>query len=435
MTDASEKVSAPSPTERARFEAETARIARLSRRLIYIAAGGLLAIALLGIGLTNDAWPTLRQSLRDLVGGDLSLGALATLVVAVALVVFAALVLRRSRRAGEGTGATAPASFWLGIAFVVFCGLMILASWLQAHAVRSEFLAEKLEQQSVIARLKAQQVDDWSYERGLDMRFLVDTLKTLPLDEMDRQPEIKQLADLVLAQFLVGHSERIAVTLSRPDGQSLVSAGTIPDKDRAALVRDIREAARQGRQMRGAIQPGGARPDGLSVTFLVPFKVPSLGGVVEFVAAGLIDPSVGLLRTFNNWPVPNRNSEVELVFRDGNDIVHIVPPGPTPSIPLSFRVPASAPELQALGRNSSGTATDGIDHHGHRVVSAVQNVTAFPWIVIARASYAEAMAPVERQVVNIWMMTGAMIAFAGLFLMALWFQLRLTEMLRVHRLG
>ncbi len=435
MAEASEKMNTPSPTERARFEAETARIARLSRRLIYTAAIGLLAIALLGIGLTNDAWPTLRNTLRDLVGGDLSPGTLAALGVALALVVFAGLVLRRSRRAGEGTGGASLASFWLSIAFAAFCGLMMLASWLQAHAVRSEFIAEKLEQQAVIARLKAQQVDDWSYERGLDMRFLVDTLKTLPLDELDRQPEIKQLADLVLAQFVVGHSERIAVTLSRPDGQAVVSAGTIPEQDRPALARDIREAARQDRQMRGAIRPGGARPDGLSVAFLVPFKVPSQGGVVEFVAAALIDPTVGLLRTFNSWPMPSRSSEIELVFRDGNDIVHIVPPGPTPSIPLSFRLPASNPGLLAQGLKSVNTVADGVDHHGQRVVAAVQNVSTFPWIVIAKTDYAEAMAPVERQVVNIWMMTGAMIAFAGLFLLALWFQLRLTEMLRVYRLG
>ena len=410
-------------------------MARLARRLIVTASAGLVAIALLGIGLTNDAWPTLRQSLRDLFDGDPSVGTLVALGVVAMLVPLGVVVLWRSRRTGEGLSGTALAPFWLAIAFVAFCGLMITASWLQAQAVRNEFRAEKLEQQAVIARLKAQQVNDWSYERGLDMRFLVDTLKTLPLGEMERQPEIKQLADLVLSQFLVGHAERISVTLSRPDGQVLLSAGTIPERDRPALANEVRDAARQKREMRGAILPGGARPDGLSVAFLVPFRVPSPGGVVELVATAVIDPTIGLLRTFENWPMPSRSSELELVFREGNDIVHIVPPGPTPAVPLSFRIPASTPGLLAKGLQNANTVAYGFDHHGHRVVAAVQNVTAFPWIVIAKTDYAEAMAPVERQVVNIWTMTGAMIAFAALFLLALWFQLRLAETLRAYRLG
>ena len=416
--------------ERARFEAEAARMARTAQWLIVGAAAGLFGMAVLGIVLTNDAWPILQQALAALVEGGLSRDALLTVAIVLALLLFAAAVLRRARRAAHDQRRESLASIWLAGAYAVFCVLMATAGWLQAHSVRSDFLAERQEQQAAIARLKAQQVDDWAYERGIDVRFLVDTLRTLPLDEIGRQPEIGQLVELVLAQFLSGHAERISVTVARADGHPLVTAGALPASQEPALVREIREAARLRRDMRGEIRAGGARPDGLAVTFLVPFTVPARTGTLELVAAATIDPTIGLLRSFATWPLPSRSSELELVLRDGADIVHIVPPGPTPSVPLSFRTPSASPQLLAQGLKEVNVTTDGVDHHGQRVVGAVRKVEAFPWIVIAKTDYAEAMAPLERQVVNIWLMTGGLVVFAGLFMLALWFQLRLTAALR-----
>lgn len=408
-------------------------MARIARRLIVVAAAGLIAMALLGIVLTHDAWPMMQQALAALVEGGLSLGTLPIVAIVAALVMFATVVARKARRASVEADRSALAPVWLVVAFSVFCGLMFLASWLQAQSIRSEFLAERQEQQAAIARLKAQQVNDWAYERGIDVRFLVDTLKTLPLDDIDRQPEIRQLAELVLAQFLSGHAERIAVTLARADGRPVVSAGTVTDAQKESVTAEIREAARLRRDMRGQILPGGARPEGVAVNFLVPFTVPGRGGTLELVVAAMIDPSIGLLRSFAAWPMPSRSSELELVFRDGTDIVHIVPPGPTPAVPLSFRTPAASQGLLSKTATLDKVVADDVDHHGQRVVAAVQAVTAFPWIVIAKTDYAEAMRPLEYQVRNIWLMTGGLVVFAGLFMLALWFQLRLTAALRAAR--
>lgn len=405
----------------------------MARRLIVVAAAGLIAMALLGIVLTHDAWPMMHQALAALVEGSLSLGTLPIVAMVAALVMFAMVVVQKARRASVEADRSALAPVWLVVAFAIFCGLMSLASWLQAQSIRSEYLAERQEQQAAIARLKAQQVNDWAYERGIDVRFLVDTLKTLPLDDIDRQPEIRQLAELVLAQFLSGHAERIAVTLARADGRRVVSAGTVTDAQKESVTAEIREAARLRRDMRGQILPGGARPEGLAVNFLVPFTVPGRGGTLELVVAAMIDPSIGLLRSFAAWPMPSRSSELELVFRDGTDIVHIVPPGPTPAVPLSFRIPTTSQGLLSKTPALDKVVADDVDHHGQCVVAAVQAVTAFPWIVIAKTDYAEAMRPLEHQVRNIWLMTGGLVIFAGLFMLALWFQLRLTAALRAAR--
>ena len=408
---------------------------RMARRLIVAAAVGLVALAVLGIVLTHDAWPMLRQGLVALVDGGPSSGTLPILGAVAALVLFAGVVLQRARRAARDRVRNPFAPAWLAVAYVVFCTLMLTASWLQAQSVRNEFRAERLEQQAAIARLKAQQIDDWAYERGIDINFLVSTLKTLPLDDIERQPEIRQLAEVVLAQFLSGHAERIAVVLSDSQGRPLVSAGTVPGQAQEAFAREMRETGRRRLEMRGEIHAGGARPDGLSVAFLVPFAVPARGGTVEFVAAALIDPTIGLLRTFTQWPTPSRTSELELVFRQGSDVVHIVPRGPNPAVPLSFRSPTDGEGLIAR-ESSRGTAVaEGVDHYGNTVVAALQDVRAFPWIVIAKTDAGEAMAPLERQVANIWLMTGAMMVFAGLFMLALWFQLRLSESLRALSRG
>ena len=430
-----EKMTASSSAGRARVEAETARMERMARRLIVAAAVGLVAMAVMGIVLTHDAWPMLRQGLVALVDGGPSSGTLPMLGAVAALVLFAGAVLQRARRATRERGRTSFAAAWLAIAYIVFCSLMLTASWLQAHSVRNDFRAERLEQQAAVARLKAQQIDDWAYERGIDINFLASTLKTLPLDDIERHPEIQQLAEVVLAQFLSGHAERIAVVLSDAQGRPLVSAGTVPAQAQEAFTREMREAARRRLEMRGEIHAGGARPDGLTVAFLVPFAVPSRGGTVELVAAALIDPTIGLLRTFTQWPTSSRSSELELVFRQGSDIVHIVPRGPTPASPLSFRIPTDRQGLVAHESRRGTAVAEGADHYGHTVVAALQDVAAFPWIVVAKTDTDEAMLPLERQVANIWLMTGAMIVFAGLFMLALWFQLRLTESLRAARLA
>lgn len=403
---------------------------RLARGMIIAATAGLVGLAVMGIVLTHDAWPMLRQGLVALVDRGPSSGTLPILGAVAALVLFASVVVLRARSAARNRSRASVAPAWLAVAYSVFCGLMLTASWLQAQSVRNDFRAERLEQQAAVARLKAQQIDDWAYERGIDINFLVSTLKTLPLDDIERQPEIRQLAEVVLAQFLSGHAERIAVVLSNAQGQPLVSAGTVPAQAQEAFAREMREAGRRRLEMRGEIHAGGARPDGLSVAFLVPFAVPSRGGTIELVAAALIDPTIGLLRSFSQWPTSSRSSELELAFRQGSDLVHIVPRGPTPAVPLSFRVPTDRQGLVARESRRGTAVAEGPDHHGHRVVAAMQDVTAFPWIVIARTDTDEAMAPLERQVANIWLMTGAMIVFAGLFMLALWFQFRLSATLR-----
>lgn len=403
---------------------------RMARGLIVAAAAGLVAMAVMGIVLTHDAWPMLRQGLVALVDGGASSWTLPMLGAVAALVLFAGALLQRSRRAAVDRGRASFMAPGLAIAYIAFCGLMLTASWLQAQSVRNDFRAERFEQQAAVARLKAQQVDDWAYERGIDINFLVSTLKTLPLDDIGRHPEIQQLVEVVLAQFLSGHAERIAVVLSDAKGRPLVSAGTVPAQAQEAFAREIREAGRRRLEMRGEIHAGGARPDGLSVAFLAPFAVPSHGGTVELVAAALIDPTIGLLRSFTQWPTSSRSSELELVFRQGSEIVHIVPRGPNPAIPLSFRIPTDRQGLVAHESRRGTAVAEGADHYDHTVVAALQDVTAFPWIVVAKTDTDEAMLPLERQVANIWLMTGAMIVFAGLFMLALWFQLRLTGAMR-----
>ena len=412
---------------------EADRLARRARGLILAAVGGLIFVALIGIVLTHDAWPMLREALGSLDVNGLSDGVVPTALIVGALVLFAGFALRRSRRIVTGQANVPVGAAWLWGALALFCILMTVASWLQVQSVRRDFRAERFEQQAAVARLKAQQVDDWAYERGIDVQFLVNTLKTLPLDQLDQQPEIRQIADLVMAQFLAGHSERVAVILSRADGQTALEVGTVPPGDRGALVRDIREAARRRTEMRGTIRPGGARPEGLSVAFLVPFAVPARGATLDFVATALIDPSLGLLKKFSAWPNASRSSEIELLFQDGDHVVHIAPAGPTPSAPLSFRFPLAMAPLVTKGLAAPGGVVSDVDHGGQRVLAAVQRIKAFPWIVVAKTDDREAMAALDKQVANIWSMTAAMIFFAGLLVLALWYQLRTIEVLQAQR--
>ena len=68
---------------------------------------------LVGIVLTHDAWPMLREALGSLDGNGLSDGVVPTALIVGALVLFAGFALRRSRRIVTGQSNVPVGAAWL----------------------------------------------------------------------------------------------------------------------------------------------------------------------------------------------------------------------------------------------------------------------------------------------------------------------------------
>ena len=415
-------------------DAPIERTARRARRLIYAAAAGLFAVALLGIGLGIDTWPNSSISLRQALAESLSGGD--PLLVAVPAVAFAgvALFLRRSRRIASGE-ATRPSHghIWIALLAVLYALGMTLAGWQQVTSMRLDFQQERMGQQVAIARLKARQIDDWAQERRMNLRFLGSSLKTMPLEDIETTPQIRQLVELTLAQFLSSNPERIAAGLFQPDGTPLVTAGLFDPAHAGDLARQVRDAAGGRGIVVGPVRGGGASSTGLSVPFLDPIDVAIPGKPNgRLVVVSVIDPTLGVLKGFADWPTPSRTSELELIYREGDEIVHVVTgkkPGEGPALSLRNSV-MNSQLLGARAVTTNHAVWDAVDHHGNRVLAATYHTTAFPWIVVAKTDFHEAMQPVEGETRKIWAMIVALVLFGGLFALALEAQLTMAEALR-----
>ena len=423
-----------SPGDRARSGRSIEQVARQARRLLYAAAVGLLSVSLLGVALGIDRWPTtlglLRQGLvDDLVGPG-------SLLVAAPAAAFlgTALLLRRSRRIASGeSGRLAGGHLWIAGLALLYALAMALTGWQQVSTMRHEFQDVRLAQQVAVARLKARQLDDWGFERMMNLRFLGGSLRTLPLEKAGSDPAIRQLVELTLAQFLASNPERLAAGLFRPDGTPLIAAGHFEPAQAGELARQVREASGRPNISAGPIMAGGATARGLSIAFFNPIDAAAPGQASErLVVVSVLDPTVGVLKGFGDWPTGSQTSEVELLYRDGSEIVHIVPGKEfEAAAPLSLRNPARNEQLVGARAIATGHGIwDGIDHHDRRVLAASFHATAFPWIVIAKTDYREAMRPVDDEARKTWAMIVALILFGFVFSLALGAQLAMADALR-----
>lgn len=415
-------------------EAAIEKAARRARRLIFAAAFSLFAIALLGVLLGIDTWPDSVNALRDGLAHRLPDTGSLLVVVPAAGLAGTVLVLRQSRRMDAGDAAHLTRGHAIIATVAVFYALaMALIGWQHVQSLRRSFQHERLDQQVAVARLKAEQIDDWSRERRMNLQFLGRSLSTLPLAAVSGNPDLHKLVELTLAQFLASNPERIAAGLFRPDGAPLVTVGAFDPAHDPDLRQEIHRAANQSSAVVGTLRVGGAGPDGLSIAFARAIDTTVPGQPAgTLVLVSVLDPTLGVFKGFANWPTASPTSQVELIFRNGNEIVHIVPDREFQSAaPLSLRNPVRNDRLFGNRADLIGRGVwDAVDHHDRRVLAASYPVTDFPWTVVAKTDYREAMQPIDWETRKIWAMIVALILFGGVLSLALGAQLTMADALR-----
>lgn len=410
-------------------------IARQARRLIWLAAFGLTAVGLFSVGARRITWPDTSTEWRSLLDDIASSGATTSAALIVASLGIAAGFLRRSRRIAEGEPRLRrPRGLVLGVLFGIFAALMLLAGALNVQGVRRVAEAEQLEQQVAVARLKAESLDAWANERLMALRFLASELGAFPLNLARTHPEVRQVLEVSLAQFMASGPERIGAGIFLPDGTPLVSEGQFTPALLDVLKTDVREVMRTQKSAIGTLRASGRSPKGMTLPFIVPLKAmpgsPDGGAVVS-----LIDPTVAVLRDFGRWPSPSATSEIELLQRDGDQLVHIVTGKQNDDAPpLSLRTPVSNDSLIGVRALTQGKGEwNALDHHGKRVLGATYTVGHMPWTVIAKTDMTEALAHVEPEIANIWITTLTTILLGGVMTLALGALLALAEGLSLQR--
>jgi len=383
----------------------------------------MLVAALLTVVEWLEVLPSFERAMQDLF----SRGALLATGLVIALIGFGLLFqrsLRKSMRQGAPADETLRARRRLLLAvFAAFAAGIAATGYLLNNDLRTAFRDERLSQQSGIARLKAQQIDQWVAERAIDLGFLVTSLKGLPLDQIDQAPDLRQIVELVLYQVLIGHPERREIMLFSADGKLLAGAGGAPDhKDHAEVEVLARDAARDDKLKIGPLRLDAGTPSTPSMAFAQPFGA-GAPAPRPFVVVLVVDPAVDLFRKIQTWPTGSATSEVLVVRRDGDDAAYLVAPRfwERPIPPSGLRLPLSTPNLMAAAAVRQGDgAREAVDYRGKRVLAASYAATAVPWIVIAKSDYEEVMLPIDRRSEKIVLVFGATILVAALLVWALW---------------
>lgn len=398
-----------------------------ARRVFWISLAALVGLMLLGAVLTVEEWlgliPSFQRAMQDLF----SRGALLATGLVIALIAFGVFFqrsLRRNTRQGAPAEATVRTRSRLLVAvFSAFALGIAGTGYLLNKDLRTAFRDERLSQQAGIARLKAQQIDQWVAERAIDLGFLVTSLKGLPLGQIEQTPEVRQIVELVLYQVLIGHPERREIMLFSSDGQLLVEAGGIPGhKDHAEVEVLVRNAARDGKLKIGPVRLDAGTPPSPSMAFAQPFDA-AAPAPRQFVVVLVVDPGVDLFRKIQNWPTDSATSEVLVVRHDGDDALYLVAPRfwQRPIPPSGLRLPLSTPSLMAAAAIRLGDGTrEGVDYRGKRVLFASHSTAAVPWIVIAKSDRDEVMGPIDRRSEKIVLVFGATILVAAFLVWSLW---------------
>ncbi len=398
-----------------------------ARRTYWISLAALVGLMLLAAVLTVEQWlglvPSFQRAMQDLF----SRGALLALGLVIGLIAFGVFFqrsLRKSVRQGLPPDAALALRKRLLVAvFAAFALGIAGTGFLLESDLRTAFRDERMSQQAGIARLKAQQIDQWIAERAIDLGFLVTSLKGLPFGQIEAGSELRQFVELMLYQVLIGHPERHEIMLFSGDGHLLAEAGGAPGhKDHDRVESLVREAARDGKLKIGPLQLYAGTPPSPSMAFAQPFNA-GAAAPDQFVVVLVVDPSVDLFRKTQTWPGDSATSEVLVVRRDGDDAVFLVAPRfwEHPIPPSGLRLPLSTPNLVAAAAIRQGDgAREGVDYRGKRVLAAAYAAKAVPWIVVAKSDEDEVMRPINRRSEQVVLVFGATILAAAFLVWSLW---------------
>jgi PAS domain S-box-containing protein len=397
-----------------------------ARRFFWISLAALIGLMLLAAALTVEHWLVLVPSFERAMEDLLSPAAFLALGCVIALIVFG--ILYRGSLLGSARHEKGPSNsgsrrrVLLGV-FSAFALGFGGAGYLLNNDLRTAFRDELMSRQAGIARLKAQQIDQWVAERAIDLGFLVTSLKGLPLDQIETGSDVRQVVELMLYQVLIGHPERQEYMLFSADGRLLVEVGGAPGhKDHDGVEGLVREAARDGKLKIGPVRLDAGKPPTPSMAFAQPFNAGAAASDT-FVIVLMVDPSADLFQKIQRWPGDSSTSEVLVLRRDGDDVVYLIAPHfwERPIPPSGLRLPLSTPNLTAAAAISKGNgARAGLDYRGRRVLSASYAAKSVPWIVIAKSDCAEVMRPIDRRSEKIVLVFGATILVGAFLVWSLW---------------
>lgn len=281
-----------------------------------------------------------------------------------------------------------------------------------------------------IARLKAEQIENWLIERHGDSKELKASVALDPhLYKLIQSHADKQEAQVILARFQNLRDNYAYNSILLVDHQNRVLLSQGANLAVTPLVRDLVAQSMRSKQVQFSKlfrdETGKVQLD-----WVVPVLVSDAEG--EHAVAAIILSAVAdqfLYPLIQTWPTASASAETLLIRRDGqfveylNGLRHYHRPALTLRLPVNNLTLPAAVAVNAVG---SGTM-NGKDYRGVDVLAAYRPVAGTDWHIVAKVDRAEVMAPLWHTLYWIGLMAFAAMASIMLALMLLWRQQRKTQ--------
>jgi PAS domain S-box-containing protein len=318
----------------------------------------------------------------------------------------------------------------------VFCLLAGAISWagygFYQHQ-KEQLENQKLAEIQAVANLKVGQIVAWRQERLADARviaatpFLGEHLRHL-IEQPEELPGRKNLW-----AWLTTVKERYryqSVLLLNGRGEVLLSAGEDSESISASEENLVAEVIQQPRLLFSEFyRPAAAKCPRLSL--LAPVLEQQNGNTeVLGILFFRLDPGEFLFPLIQSWPTPSPTAETLLVRREGDEAVFLNELRHQQDTALSLRFPLTKTDLPAvqaaLGREG---AVWGEDYRGVRVLAAVRQIPASPWVLVSKEDETEIFAGLEKYALYTGSMVATLILATFLACAFLWRQLGMQYVL------
>ena len=338
---------------------------------------------------------------------------------------------RSLAQATPGERPTTPQrSRYLILSFVALSLCVPLLGALYVGLRTPQIEREALANLAAIARLQADQIEDWLAERHADLEVTMSRIGFIERASRLQQGADPKLhaqlsADLAAMRSAYGlksvtlFDTRGAVVINDGDSISVIEHALF---DQAAAIGGVAHSE-------ALIASDGAPTMYFAAPLLQPGREgkPVLSG---FVMSG-VDFRPHVFPKLEQWPTPSPSGETLLVGRDGDDLVYLSALRQSQQAPPSRRMPLSrsdVPAVRAVLADQPG-ATSGVDYRGVTVLAAYRQITGTSWHLISKIDRAELLAPMWRNLLWIGAIALAALLAMMVALLVLWRQRAQLEQL------
>ena len=316
--------------------------------------------------------------------------------------------------------------------FVLFSLLACLVG-MGAYWELSSGIQERAEQRlSAIAKLKAQEIENWLKERFGDARVisgLPDISQALENLQGKDSAAILRSATGILGEVRAAYRYQ-AIELLDATGRRVVCVGRAAECNTPFPLENLETIAQSTVPLLIDFSPSTDKE--------MPIKLAVINAIrqrpeVTAPAAGFvilhIDPDRYLYPLIQSWPLPSASAESLLVRREGDNVLFLNQLRHSTAKPLSLRIPLTRSDVPAVIAIQGGPRQMvGTDYRGVTVLGTYQAIAHTPWLLVAKEDRAEALRDVRWVAASSIALVGLLIAILGIALKLRQRTQRLTQL-------